>query len=106
MSTSTARMTIGSALGTINTAALTISSTLDAVGSGVGMLNAMVDKAAREQRMRHKADVSEFKHRLINEVAMARAQRERQVIEFCKDKDNETLYSKAHDELTALLKDD
>lgn len=105
-STSTARLTIGSVLGTVNTAALTISSTLDAAGSAVGMLNSTIDKAAREQRMRHKADLSEFKNRLIIEVSMERAQRERQVLEFCQDETNKKLYEAAHNELTQLLAKD
>ncbi|ALA45470.1 hypothetical protein ADP65_00001 [Achromobacter phage phiAxp-3] len=105
MSTSTARLTIGSLLGTVNTAAITVSSTLDAAGAAVGMLNSAVSKAAKEQAIRHKVDVNEFKSRLIMEVSMARAQRERQVVEFCKDSVNEKLFKQAHDELSNLLKD-
>lgn len=105
MSTSTARLTIGSLLGTVNTAAITVSSTLDAAGAAVGMLNATVSKAAKEQAIRHKVDVNEFKSRLVMEVSMQRAQRERQVLDFCQDKDNERLFKAAHDELAALVKD-
>ena len=106
MATSTTRLTFGALLGTVNTAATTLTSTLDAAGSAVGMLNAFVDKAAKEQRIRHKVDTNEFKNRLVNETAMARAQREKQVIAFCKDPESKELYAKAHDELMELLKDD
>ena len=105
MSVATTRLTIGSVLGTINTAATTVSSTLDAVGAGIGMLNASVTKAATEQRIRHAVDVNEFKSRLVVEVSMERAQRERAVVDFCSDKQNEALFKKAFDELSNIVKD-
>lgn len=98
------RMTIGSVLGAVQTAAITVSGTLDAAGSAIGMLNATVSKAAKEQSIRHAIDVNEFKSRLVQEVAMQRSQRERQVLEFCQDEQNAKLYKSAHDELTELVK--
>ena len=105
MSVATTRLTIGSVLGTINTAANTVSSTLDAAGSAVGMLNATVTKAAKEQRIRHAVDINEFKSRLVIEVSMERAQRERTMLEFCSDAQNKALFEKAFNELTAAIKD-
>lgn len=105
MQASTTRLTFGAILGTVNTTATTISASIGTVGDAVGMLNSYVEKAAREQKIRHKADTNEFKNRLINELSMQRAVQERQVIEFCNDKQNEALFKKAHDELQELLKD-
>lgn len=105
MSVATTRLTIGSVLGTINTAANTVSSTLDAAGSAIGMLNATVNKAAKEQRIRHAVDVNEFKSRLVVEVSMERAQRERAMLEFCSDSQNKALFEKAFNELTTVVKD-
>ena len=105
MSVATSRMTIGALLGTVTTAATTVTSTLDTASAAVGMLNATVTKAAKEQSIRHAVDVNEFKNRLVVEVSMQRAQRERAVVTFCEDKVNKQLYEAAHNELTALIKE-
>lgn len=64
---STTRMSIGALLGTVQSAATTVTSTLDAATGAVGMLNAYVTKAADEQRIRHIIDKEDFIENLIIE---------------------------------------
>lgn len=64
---STTRMSFGAVLGSIQSAATTVTTTLDAATGGVGMLSAFVTKAADEQRIRHTIDKEDFIENLIIE---------------------------------------
>lgn len=64
---STTRMSFGAVLGSIQSAATTVTTTLDAATGGVGMLAAFVTKAADEQRIRHTIDKEDFIENLIIE---------------------------------------
>ena len=70
---STTRLSFGAVLGTVQSAATTVTTTLDAVTGAVGMANAFVIKAADEQRIRHIADKEDFIENLIMERAEARS---------------------------------
>lgn len=64
---STTRMSFGAVLGSIQSAATTVTTTLDATTGAVGMLSAFVTKAADEQRIRHTIDKEDFIENLIIE---------------------------------------
>lgn len=64
---STTRMSFGAVLGSVQSAATTITSTLDAATGAVGMLTAFVAKASDEQRIRHLIDKEDFIENLIIE---------------------------------------
>jgi hypothetical protein len=70
---STTRLSFGAVLGTVQAAATAVTSTLDAVTGGVGMLNSFVVKAADEQRIRHIADKEDFIENLVLERTEQRA---------------------------------
>lgn len=70
---STTRMSVSAVLGSIQSAATTVTTTLDAATGAVGMLNAFVVKAADEQRVRHIADKEDFIENLVMERAEQRA---------------------------------
>lgn len=67
------RLTFGAVLGSVQSAATTVTTTLDAATGAVGMLSAFVTKAADEQRIRHIADKEDFIENLILERAEHRA---------------------------------
>ena len=67
------RLTFGAVLGSVQSAATTVTTTLDAATGAVGMLSAFVNKAADEQRIRHVADKEDFVESLIMERAEQRA---------------------------------
>lgn len=67
------RLTFGAVLGSVQSAATTVTTTLDAATGAVGMLNAFVVKAADEQRIRHVADKEDFIENLIMERSEQRA---------------------------------
>ena len=71
---STARLTLGSILSTVNTTANTVTSTLDAVSSGIGMLNAYIDNAASHQKARIAVDNEDFIESLVREKAQERTE--------------------------------
>lgn len=64
------RMTLGAVLGTVTTAANTLSSTFDAANKGIGMLNTFVSDAADNQRLRSIANKERFTEQLIEDMAM------------------------------------
>lgn len=70
---STTRLSFGAVLGSVQAAATTVTTTLDAATGAVGMLSAFVVKASDEQRIRHIADKEDFIENLIMERAEQRA---------------------------------
>ena len=70
----TARLTLGSILNTVNTAANTVTSTLDAASTGIGMLNNYVNNAAAHQKARIAIDNEDFIESLVREKARERAE--------------------------------
>ena len=79
----TARLTLGTVLGTVVSAAETVTGALNAVSKTVGMANAYVEKAAREQQGRYLNDAALFSTQLANEGTMAEAEMNMEVIKFC-----------------------
>ena len=87
MSNATARMTIGALFGTVTNAAGAVSSTIDAVSAGVGMLETFVDNAALQQRKRMAADIVDLDQRIAVEKGEQMAQREVDTLKFCSQSD-------------------
>lgn len=85
---STARLTMGSLFGTVVTAAETVSGALGTVSNTVGMLNAYVENAAKQQQARFKNEDARFTKTLVIEGAQAEAEMELGVIAYCKKSDD------------------
>jgi hypothetical protein len=60
---STSRFTLGSILTTVSTTANTLTSTISSVGKGAEMLNAFVEKQAKEQAYRY-----DLEHKVFQET--------------------------------------
>ena len=71
----TARSTVGSLFQSVGKAADTVTASLDAVTTGVGMINAYVMEQAESQRIRILIDKERNATRLIEEAALEEAQR-------------------------------
>ena len=71
----TARSTVGSIFASVGKTADTITASLDAVTTGVGMINAYINEQAESQRVRILIDKERNVTRLIEEAAMEEAQR-------------------------------
>ena len=71
----TARSTVGSIFNSVGKAADTITASLDAVTTGVGMINAYINEQAESQRIRILIDKERNATRLIEEAALEEAQR-------------------------------
>lgn len=66
---SSARMSFGAILNTVQTTADTVTNVVDSANKSVGMLTAFVEKAAVEQKIRHMADGETFVDLLMHEKA-------------------------------------
>jgi hypothetical protein len=84
MSTATARLTIGAVLGTVGSAANTVSTVLGGVTKSVSMLDQFLDDAIEKQQARSIVDMADFESSLAEEKAQEMAERQLQVLQFCK----------------------
>lgn len=99
------RLTFGAVLGSVQSAATTVTTTLDAATGAVGMLNAFVVKAADEQRVRHVADKEDFVENLIQERAEQRAVSALKAEKFMsKSADHARHYESAYKAFESLLR--
>ena len=102
---STTRMSFGAVLGSVQSAATTITSTLDAATGAVGMLTAFVSKASDEQRIRHVADKEDFIENLIMERAEMRSVANLKAEKFLsKSADHAKHYTAAYRSFESLLR--
>ena len=102
---STTRLTFGSILATVQTTAATVTSTLEAANSGVGMLSSYITEAAENQRIRQIADKEDFLENLIQERAEQRAVSAIRVETFCKKSaEHAKHYGDAYIAFTNLLR--
>lgn len=102
---STARMSFGAVLGSIQSAATTVTSTLDAATGAVGMLTAFVSKASDEQRIRHIIDKEDFIENLIIERTEMNAVAALKLEKFIAKSPAHAQHAKAaYDKYTALLR--
>lgn len=102
---STTRVSFGAVLGTVQSAAATITGALNAASDGIGMLNSFVTQAADNQRIRQIADREDFVEGLIMEKAEQRALAYLKVEKFCtKSADHGKHYGSAYERFTNLLR--
>lgn len=102
---STTRLSFGAVLGSVQSAATTVTATLDAATGAVGMLTAYVSKASDEQRIRHLADKEDFVENLILERAEQRALSAIKAEKFmAKSPDHHKHFASAYAEFEALLR--
>ena len=71
----TARSTVGSLFTSVGQAADTLTASLGAVTTGIGMINAYISEQAESQRIRILIDKERNVTRLIEEAALEEAQR-------------------------------
>ena len=99
------RLTFGALLNTVQATANTVTSTLDAANTGVGMLTSFVTAAADNQRIRQVADKEVFIETLIQEKSFEQAQAKLKVQKFClQSKDHAEFYEQSYNVFTSLLR--
>ena len=98
----TARMALGSVLGTVTDTATAISSIVSTITDGSGMMHDYVKDARNKQKLRIVADQDDYVTRLATERAKENVQRKVDIIEWCgNDTNKQTMFN---DELTRLEK--
>lgn len=102
---STTRLSFGAVLGTVQSAATTITATLDTVSTAVGMATSFVTQAADNQRLRQIADKEDFIENLIMEKAEQRATAHLKAEKFIsKSAQHAEHYKASYETFTALLR--
>ena len=102
---STARLTLGSVLSTVNTTATTVTSTLDAAGKAVGMVNAYIDNAASHQKARIAVDNEDFIESLIREKSQERTESTLRVQKYInQSQEHAKAYQEAYETYSKLLR--
>lgn len=103
---STTRLSFGAVLGTVQSAATTVTTTLDTVAVAVGMATTFVTQAADNQRLRQIADREDFVENLIMEKSEQRTLSNLKVEKLIsKSPDHAKHYSAAYAKFTKLLRD-
>ena len=89
----------------MNTTANTVTSTLDAVSSGIGMLNAYIDNAASHQKARIAIDNEDFIESLIREKAQERTESTLRVQKYInQSQEHAKAYQEAYETYSKLLR--
>lgn len=101
--TATVRMTAGTLLGTVNSAATTVADTFGTATKAVGMLNSYVSTMADKQAIRTKLEMHTFVNKLAEETAMVETLRKKNIEEFCKDSDNARIYNEEYNKIVDIL---
>lgn len=101
----TARLTFGTVLDTVSTAATTVTGALNAVATTIGMANSFVEQAASNQQSRILADNETFIDRLIEEKAMEQTAIDLEVETFiAKSERHRFHYEQAHVRYSNILR--
>lgn len=77
------RFTVGAVLSAVSETAATITNTMSAINTTVGMANRFVSNAADAQQVRYAMDAKNVTHRIANEIAQDMIAREDAVIAYC-----------------------
>lgn len=101
--TATVRMTAGTLLGTVNSAATTVADTFSTATKAVGMLNSYVNTMAEKQAIRTKLEMHTFVNKLAEETAMTETLRTKSIEEFCKDETNARIYTSEYSKIMEIL---
>jgi LPS O-antigen subunit length determinant protein (WzzB/FepE family) len=101
----TARNTIGTVFETVSTAATVLTGSLNVVSVGVGMANAFVNKAAKDQAQQHLLDAEVSTERMILEASREDAEMKSAVRTYCaKSVQHAEDFTTAYDRFTAVLR--
>ena len=101
----TARNTIGTVFETVGTAATLITGTLNVASVGVGMANAFVNKAAKDQSQQHLLDAETSTERMILEASREEAEMKNAVRTYrAKSETHAADFDLAYDRFTAILR--
>lgn len=99
------RLTFGAMLNTVQSAATTITSTLDATARGVGMLTSYVEHAADQQKLRHIVDKESFVEELIRNKAYEDSQSAMRASKYCgQSAEHKATFEKAYSRYSTLLR--
>ena len=100
----TTRFTLGAVLNTVSKSAEMVTNTVVTVNTAVGMANAFVEKAAKNQRTRYIMEEHNTTHQIASEIAMEITAREDAVLAYCNGDANKLArYNAHHDALMALV---
>lgn len=104
MANASARLTVGALLGAVTTAANTITTSLDTITDGVGMINTFVNDAATKQSIRSVVDMEGFESALQEEKSQEMTARQLSVLQFCNQSpDHARLYQANYDRIGQIL---
>ena len=100
------RITFGAMLNTVQSTANTLTATLDAANTSVGMLTSFVTAAADNQRIRQIADKETFLEELIQEKAVETTKSAIKVEKFiAQSVEHKKHFGSAYETFTKLLRD-
>src|SRR5699024_5912836 len=102
----TVRMTAGTLLGTVNSAATTVADTFSTATKAIGMLNSYVSTMAERQAIYTKLEMHTFVNKLAEETAMTETLRKKSIEEFCKDSENARIYNAEYSKVIDILTKD
>ena len=97
------KLTFGALLGTVSSAASTLTSTISAAGVGADMLNAYAQKAQREQADLYEQEVLVYQETIDAELALKLANSAEEV---AKQKAKSATFAASFDHFFALLDED
>lgn len=101
----TARNTIGTVFETVGTAATLITGSLNVASVGVGMANAFVNKAAKDQTQQHLLDAEVSTERMILEASREEAEMKNAVRTYrAKSETHASDFDQAYDRFSAILR--
>lgn len=99
----TARMTVGTVLGTITETAATLTNAVKTASDAVSMANRFVESAATDQRDRQVTHRKTFRDNLLRDARMEVAKSNAAVLAFCSESAEQ---AKLYEQATAYLPDD
>ena len=98
----TTRFTIGAALSAISESAATITNTMTAVNTTLGMANTFVNRAADNQRIRYAMESIDQTKQIADELALEMVKRDDVVRKYVGDNaELQQSFNKYHDQLMA-----
>ena len=100
----TTRFTLGAVLNTVSESAAMLTNTVVTANTAIGMANAFVTKAAKNQQVRYAMEAHNTVHQIASELAMEMTSREDAVIAYCNgDQAKQQRYNDHLDSLLALV---
>lgn len=104
MATATARLTLGTLLGTVGVAANSITAVFSTTVKVVDMADGFVSDALTRQQIRSVVDMENFEAALQEEKAQEMAERKVNVLAYCaQSTQHEALYAESYDRIGSIL---